>query len=173
MVQVDGLSRPELEAALAKGEMPFLKQLLQREHYRLHTHYSGLPSTTPAVQAELFYGMPCAVPSFSFRDPASQRIVRMYEPGIAAEVEKRLERDGEAGLLTGGSAYSDNFTGGAEEPHFCPSSMGWGPSLRRANPLVLLAFLLTNLYSFLRVGALLVVETVLALVDLLRGTASG
>ncbi|MEX1216154.1 endonuclease/exonuclease/phosphatase family protein [Saccharospirillum sp.] len=173
MIQIDGLSRPELEKALEKGKMPFLKQLLGREHYRLHTHYSGLPSTTPAVQAELFYGTPCAVPSFSFRDPASGRIVRMYEPAIAAEVEKKLEHDGEEGLLKGGSAYSDNFTGGAGESHFCPSSMGWGPSLRKANPLVLIAFLLTNLYSFLRAGALLVVETVLALVDLVRGLVRG
>jgi len=173
MIQVDGLSRPELEKALRKGEMPFLQQLLDREHYRVHSHYSGLPSTTPAVQAELFYGMRCAVPSFSFRDPSSGRIVRMYEPGVAAEVEEKLEREGGEGLLTGGSAYSDNFTGGARESHFCPSSMGWGHSLKRANPVVLIVFLLTNLYSFLRVGALLVVETVLALVDLVRGLVGG
>lgn len=173
MIQVDGLSRPELEIALEKGEMPFLKQLLDREDYRLHTHYSGLPSTTPAVQAELFYGVSCAVPSFSFRDPASGRIARMFEPGMAAEVEKRLVREGGEGLLKGGSAYSDNFTGGARESHFCPSSMGWGPSLRKGNPLVLIVFLLTNLYSLLRVGALLVVETVLALVDLFKSQLSG
>ncbi|GGX63235.1 endonuclease/exonuclease/phosphatase family protein [Saccharospirillum salsuginis] len=173
MIQVDGLSRPELEKALEKGEMPFLKQLLNREQYRLHTHYSGLPSTTPAVQAELFYGKLCVVPSFSFRDPASERIVRMYEPNVAAKVEEDLEREAEEGLLKGGSAYSDNFTGGARESHFCPSSMGWGQSLRKANPLVLIVFLLTNLYSFVRVGALLVVETVLALVDLVRGMVGG
>lgn len=173
MIQVDGLSRTELEKALEKGEMPFLKRLREREHYKVHTHYSGLPSTTPAVQAELFYGIPCAVPSFSFRYPPTGRIVRMYEPGVAAEVEERLERDGEEGLLTGGSAYSDNFTGGAEESHFCASSMGWGRALRSANPLVLIAFLLTNLYSFIRVGALLVVETVLGLVDLVRGLMRG
>ena len=62
MLQIDGLSQPELQRALARGEMPFLRRLLKKEHYTLHAHYSGLPATTPAVQAELFYGVKTAVP---------------------------------------------------------------------------------------------------------------
>lgn len=173
LIQVDGLSRSELEQAIAKNEMPFLKQLMDREHYRVHSHYSGLPSTTPAVQAEIFYGTPCCVPSFSFRNRHSKRIVRMYDPTAAAEVEEWLDREGGEPLLKGGSAYSDNFTGGAAESHFCASSMGWGKALRKANPFVVVTFILANLYSFLRVGALLLLETVLALVDFFRGLVKG
>ncbi len=172
MVQIDGLARPQLERALAHGEMPFLRRLIRREHYHLFSHYSGLPSTTPAVQAELFYGVTTAVPAFAFRDHESRRVVRMYEPDAAAHAEAKLAA-GEPALLAGGSAYADNYTGGAAEPHFCPSSMGWGPALRAANPLVVLAFLVSNLYSFVRVGVLLALELGLALADFVRGLVDG
>src|SRR4030067_737079 len=53
------------------------------------------------------------------------------------------------------------------------SSMGWGPTFRAATPLVLLAFLLSNFYSFLRVAVLLVMELGLALHDFVRGLIAG
>jgi endonuclease/exonuclease/phosphatase family metal-dependent hydrolase len=174
MIQIDGLSQPQFTRALARGELPFLRRLIKREHYQLHAHYSGLPATTPAVQAELFYGVKGAVPAFSFRDHESRRIVRMYEPEAAARVEALLQAgNGNEPLLANGSAYLDNFTGGAEESHFCPSSIGWGSTLRTANPLVLLAFLISNLYSFVRIAVLLLLELGLSLADFVRGISRG
>lgn len=173
MIQIDGLSQSQFEHALKHKEMPFLQRLIKREHYQLHTQYSGLPSTTPAVQAELFYGVKGAVPAFAFRNQASGELVRMFEPDAAARVESLLARTGNGALLKGGSAYSNIYTGGAAESHFCPSSMGWGPTLRGANPLVLLAFVLSNLYSFLRTGVLLLLEVGLALWDFVRGLVGG
>jgi endonuclease/exonuclease/phosphatase family metal-dependent hydrolase len=173
LVQVDGLAQPQLERALRRGEMPFLARLLKREHYAVHAHYSGLPSTTPAVQAELFYGRKGTVPAFSFRARESRQVVRMYETDAATRMEAQHAAEGGEPLLAGGSAYADNFTGGAAESHFCPSSMGWGPILRAANPVVVGAFVLSNLYSFLRVGALMVLEFGLALYDFFRGVHGG
>lgn len=173
LVQIDGLSQRQLEQALERGEMPFLRRLLRRQHYALHAQYSGLPSTTPAVQAELFYGRKSTVPAFSFRELKSHRVVRMYETDAATRLEARHASEGEEPLLEGGSAYVDNFTGGAAESHFCPSSMGWGPMLRAANPAVVVAFGLSNLHSFLRVGVLVVMESGLALYDFFRGVNGG
>ena len=173
MLQIDGLSQPELQQALQRGEMPFLHRLLQREHYTLHAHYSGLPATTPAVQAELFYGIKTAVPAFSFCDHCSGRIVRMLEPDAAAQVEARLEKLSEQPLLKDGSAYANIFTGGAAESHFCASALGWGPALRSANPLVLAVLIMTNLYSVLRIIGLFFLEFGLALSDLVRGLVKG
>lgn len=173
MIQIDGLSQHQFERGLDRGELPFLRRLIKREHYQVHSHYSGLPSTTPAVQAELFYGVKGAVPAFSFRDHATRRTVRMYEPDVAARVEALHTGHGNAALLKGGSAYSDIYTGGAAETHFCASSMGWGPTLRAANPLVMLAFLLGNFYSFLRVAILFLLELGLALLDFVRGLVRG
>ena len=173
LIQIDGLSQSQFEYALQQGNLPFLKRLVLREHYQLHAHYSGLPSTTPAVQAELFYGVKGAVPAFAFKERATGQIVRMYEPGAAARVESRIADLGHDALLNEGSAYSDNFSGGAAEVHFCPSSMGWGPALRGANPLVLLTFLLANFYSLVRTAILLLLEFGLALFDFFHGLIRG
>lgn len=175
LLQVDGLSRPQLEVALRKGEMPFLKKLLLRENYQLNTQYSGLPSSTPAVQAELFYGVKGAVPAFSFVDHESGEIVRMYEPMSALKVEEGILAQQHEGLMQGGSSYSNCFKGGADisESHFCASSIGWGEALRAANPLVLLALGIMNLNSVIRIIVGVVIELVLAVVDFVRGVADG
>src|SRR5262245_31236934 len=77
LIQLDGLSRTQLERALRSGRLPFLRRLLRREGYRLHTHYSGLPATTPAVQGELFFGVRRAVPAFGFFDRRTGRAAEM------------------------------------------------------------------------------------------------
>ncbi|MBE9487415.1 MAG: endonuclease/exonuclease/phosphatase family protein [Chloroflexi bacterium] len=173
MIQIDGLSQQEFERALDRGELPFLHRLIQREHYQVHTQYSGLPASTPAVQAELFYGVKNAVPAFTFKDPQLRRIIRMFEPEAATHVEELLIDSGNEALLKGGSVYVDNFTGGAEEAHFCPASRGWGPAMRAANPLVVFLLLISNLYSFLRTGVLLLLEFTLAVFDFARGFIRG
>jgi hypothetical protein len=97
----------------------------------------------------------------------------MYEPAAATRKESLHDPDGNRGLLAGGSAYADSVTGGAAEAHFCPSAVGWGPALRAANPLVLATFLVTNLYSFVRVAALLVLEFGLGVYDFFGGLLRG
>ncbi|MEN8108179.1 MAG: endonuclease/exonuclease/phosphatase family protein [Pseudomonadota bacterium] len=173
MVQIDGLSHTQLSHALERGEMPFLRRLVKREHYRLHRGYAGVPAATAAFQGELFYGVKAVVPGFSFLDSASGNMVRMFEPAAAASVERELEQKGEEPLLKEGSSYVNNYTGGAAEPHFCAASMGWGPSLRRANPLLVGLLVLSNAWSFVRLAALLMLEFILAIVDCVRGLFGG
>ncbi len=172
MIQVDGLSHTQLNRALEKGKMPFLSDLLKYERYRLHTLYSGLPSSTPGVQGELFYGVKCSVPAFSYKDHDTGKIIRMFDPVAALDIEHKLEKIGDP-LFKGGSAYSDIYTGGAQEPHFCTSSIGWGTILQAANRLALPFFILSNPYSFVRTAVLLLVEFFLAIVDSIRGLIAG
>ncbi|MDO9049649.1 MAG: endonuclease/exonuclease/phosphatase family protein [Methylobacter sp.] len=173
MIQIDGLSQRELERAMKSGEMPFLRRLIRREHYRLHRQYAGVPAATAAVQGELFYGVKGAVPGFNFMERASGRLVRMIEPAAAARVERELATHGGEPLLRGGSCYVDNYTGGAAEAHFCPSSQGWGPALRAANPLVVAFLIASNAYSFLRTAVLVMLELALAAADCARGLIDG
>ncbi len=172
LIQIDGLARPQLEKALSHRRMPFLKKLIKKEHYDLHTLYTGLPSNTPAFQGELFYGIRTCVPAFSFRNRETGEIIKMFEPGSASAIQEKLEKKGE-GLLKDGCAYSNIFSGGAAESTFCAATLDWGKSLRGANPLSMAIFIFWNIWSFIRVGLLLVVETVLAVVDFFRGLIAG
>jgi endonuclease/exonuclease/phosphatase family metal-dependent hydrolase len=172
LIQIDGLSRHQLERAMAKGQLPFLRELLRRHKYRLHTLYSGLPSSTPAMTAELLYGVKSAVPGFSFYDRTSGTVHRMFEPRSAEEIERRLQGQGEP-LLVGGSAYAGIYTGGADEVHFCASAMGLDSLFRVTYPLRLFIIVLFSIYSWVRVVVLLGVEFFLALFDCVRGLIAG
>jgi endonuclease/exonuclease/phosphatase family metal-dependent hydrolase len=172
LVQMDGVSRPQLERAMARGHLPFLKQLLRRQRYTLHSLYSGLPSSTPAMTAELLYGVKCAVPGFSFYNRPSRTVFRMFEPRSAREIDRRLRAQGPP-LLAGGSAYAGIYTGGAAETHFCAATMAFDDLFRRKYPLRLLVILLFSPYSLARVGALIVIELLLAVFDCVRGLMAG
>lgn len=172
LIQIDGLARPQLEAAIANGRMPFMKKLLEQERYRLNTLYPGMPSSTPAVQAEIFYGVKCAVPSFSFYDSKLQRVVRMYDPGAVQKIEDRIKSRRKP-LLAGGTAYSDVYTGGAAENHFCVSYLGFSSLFKKGYPLILLLVTPMYIYSLVRTGVLLMVESVLAVFDFFRGFMEG
>lgn len=175
LIQIDGLSRPQIDKALAAGRMPFLKKLIEKEHYHLDHMYSGVPATTPAVQAEIFYGVKVAVPAFGFMSHESQEMLRMYESNAANQVEERLIETGNEPLLKQGSCYVSVFRAGADndEAHFCPASEGWGPSLKQAGPLALILLVLANLWSVARTVGRLLLELVLSLVDFFRGVTNG
>ncbi len=49
ILQIDGLSHAQFKKAASSGTMPFLNSLLNDDHYSLHSLYSGVPSSTPAV----------------------------------------------------------------------------------------------------------------------------
>jgi endonuclease/exonuclease/phosphatase family metal-dependent hydrolase len=172
IVQIDGLSYRQLRRALARGRMPFLRRLLRRHGHRLHPLYSGLPSATPAMQGELFYGVRTPVPAFSFYDPGFGRVVRMHDPQVAAYVENELEKRGQP-LLKGGTAYMDVYTGGAEEPHFCPSQFHLSHLLGRKGSGAFALALILHPLSLLRVAAVFGLEVMLALVDCMRGVIDG
>nr|WP_010130775.1 endonuclease/exonuclease/phosphatase family protein [Microbulbifer agarilyticus] len=175
LIQIDGLARLQLDRALAEGKMPFLNKLIKNEHYHLDHMYSGVPATTPAVQAEIFYGVKCAVPAFGFMSTDSQEMLRMYESNAATKVEGSLTESGNEPLLQHGSCYVSVFRAGAEhdEAHFCPASQGWGPSLKEAGPKALILMLLVNLWSLIRTAGLLFLEFFLSVVDFFRGLTSG
>ncbi len=171
MVQIDGLGRSALTHAIAAGHMPFLSRLITNDGYRLHAVYLGLPSSTPAVQAELFYGVPCAVPAYAYVDRGSGRLVRMWQHEAAAAVEQRL--GAHRPLLKEGSSYLNLYTGGAVEARFCMASLGWTDPFRTRHPLAIPALIV--LYGSDLIGAAVLVgrELLAAAGGLLTGVARG
>lgn len=174
LIQIDGLARAEVEKAMAAGRMPFLAGLHRRSRYGLATFYPGLPSSTPAVQAELFYGVRTGVPAFSFQNRASGEIGSMFDPELAREFEKQFAGMGE-NLLKGGSSWSNIYSGGAaqEECHFCISSLGMENLFRRSRAGSRLIFALLHFPAVLRIAGLVTLELALGLGDALWGLCRG
>ncbi len=172
LIQIDGLSRAHFKKAVKKGNMPFLGKLVSKEQYKIHPLYSGIPSTTPAVQGELFYGIKAIVPAFSFRDHESKKTYRMYDPEAAAKVEERLCKRGQA-LLKTGSSYGNIYSGGAQKAHFCIVSFGKERLSTGFN--LLKSFFIFYAYSkvFIKSIFLLGIELVLGITDFFRGILSG
>jgi endonuclease/exonuclease/phosphatase family metal-dependent hydrolase len=174
MIQIDGLSRAQMERAMASGRLPFLQRLLRRENYRARTFYSGLPASTPAVQAELFYGARDAVPAFSFLNRDAKRVFDMFDSECAREVETQISEQGD-GLLRGGSSWSNIYTGGAstDDSHFCASRLGIGDTFRKRRVVQAITFPLFHFMAFVRLVALLLAEFIVAIGDLLNGIVRG
>jgi len=174
LIQIDGLSRQELERAVASGRMPFLKELHEKSGYPLRTFYSGVPSTTPAVQGELYYGVKCAVPAFSFREKATGEVGSMFNPQRAMRYEEKLSAQGE-GLLKGGASWSNIYSGGAEseECHFCMSHFGLGNIVRRGHWIARFFFLLMQLPAVIRVLGLVILELGIGIYDAILGFFRG
>lgn len=172
LVQIDGLARSEFERALNHGRLPFLRELIVRSDYRTVSFYSGIPSTTPAVQGELFYGVKGCVPAFEYFDRARRELVRMFSAVAARRVEARLERNGEP-MLRGGSSYSNIYCGGGDEARYCASTFSIDRIRHVDSPTETVGRALWYAASMCRLGGLLIVETVIAAGDFVRGIREG
>jgi endonuclease/exonuclease/phosphatase family metal-dependent hydrolase len=174
LIQIDGLPRRQVEAAMAAGRMPFLRRLRDHGQYPLHTFYSGLPSTTPAVQGELYYGVRAGVPAFSFLDRSIGEVGMLFDPEWARRFEEKFAAHGE-GLLRGGSSWSNIFSGGAapDESNFCVAHAGFGDAWRAGRIHEILMFLLLEFPAMLRITGLVLLELVIGLPEAARGILKG
>jgi endonuclease/exonuclease/phosphatase family metal-dependent hydrolase len=168
ILQIDGLSRKELEAALANGRMPFLRKLMKRGHFDELSFYSGLPSTTPAVQGEVMFGQPTAVPAFQFLDRATGKTCLMYEVECAKTVSAELAAHHQP-LLEGGRSYSNIYAGGAEEARLCAETMDLATLRQMATPFKLAVVFGLYFFTMFRIAGLAVLELLLALWDMVVG----
>jgi endonuclease/exonuclease/phosphatase family metal-dependent hydrolase len=170
ILQIDGLSRKQLDAAMAAGRMPFLRRLMQRGHFNELSFYSGLPSTTPAVQAEVMFGVRTAVPAFQFLDRKSGRTCLMYEVECAKAVGGALAAEHQP-LLEGGRSYSNIYAAGAEEARLCAETMDLKTLRQMATPWKIFVAMGLYFFTILRVAFLAVIEFGLAVADMLVGLA--
>ncbi len=170
IIQIDGLARKQLEAAIAKGRMPFISKLLRQNHYDKLSFYSGLPSTTPAVQAEVMFGARCAVPAFQFFHRESGKTAMMYEQEWAHRVGEQLSKTHQP-LLEGGRSYSNIYAAGASEARLCAETMDLASIREMTSGWKLAIVFLLYGFTILRVIGLSLLELFIALFDMIRGLA--
>lgn len=167
LIQIDSLSYDDLTHAVHRGWMPFVKQLLGRERYAMKHLYSGVPSSTPSVQGELFYGVRRSVPAFEYLDHCG-KIFILHNPGVCREIEGRLAAKAE-GILKGGASYGNIFSGGAEESHFCLGALDSQSYWKTLLPYAWLLVLVFNPLSILHAAYAVIFDLGTAAVEFFRG----
>jgi hypothetical protein len=113
IVQLDGVSAPLLRWAVRAGNLPNMGRWLRDGTHRLASFHTGVPATTPAVQAGILYGDVRQVPAFRWYEKAQRRLMVTNRPRDAAEIERRLST-GTGLLRDGGVSISNVFPGDAE-----------------------------------------------------------
>jgi endonuclease/exonuclease/phosphatase family metal-dependent hydrolase len=168
ILQIDGLSRKEFDAALARKKLPFLKSMIDAGYFRRISFYSGLPSTTPAVQAEVMYGIPCAVPAFQFLHRESGRVFTMSENECVAGIVKERFSNA-APLLKGGASYSNLYSGGADATSCCVETASLLKIFTWTKVWKVIAVLPLYSWTLLRVAVLVGIELGISVMDAVYG----
>ncbi len=119
-IQIDGLSYPHLKMALDRGYMPNIQRHLNRG-FVAREYQAGLPSTTPAAQAAIFYGENGGIPGFRWFEKSTGLLISCNDPDHVQRFRENLFAD-KIGLLSGGSSYSNILDGGAARSIFTVSS---------------------------------------------------
>jgi uncharacterized membrane protein YvlD (DUF360 family) len=156
IVEIDGLSTPALEAALAAGYMPILSRWLHSGRFRLRSWNCGLPSQTSSSQAGILYGRNDNIPAFRWYEKSDQRLMISNRPWTASEIHERIS-DGTGLLANDGSSLTNLVSGDAPNTAMTMSSLldGAGAMRQRSYGYYLL-FL--NPYSFSRTLVLMLGE---------------
>jgi hypothetical protein len=128
VIQLDALSHDDLLHAVRRGYAPNLKRLLERRGWELRRYPAGLPGATPAAQAAMFFGTKDRIPAFRFYEKDGGRTVVGSKP---ADVQHMRDRLPEAGILSGGSSYTNIFDGGAERAVFTMAARAPQPFLAK------------------------------------------
>ena len=123
IIEIDGLAYDYLRQALREGYMPYLSRLILSRNLRLTRWRCGLPSTTPASQAGILYGNNWDIPGFRWYDKATGESIMCKLPGVVRAIQERIAA-GRAGLLRGGSSYTNMFDGDARLSLFTLSALG-------------------------------------------------
>ncbi|MBI3183970.1 MAG: alkaline phosphatase family protein [Myxococcales bacterium] len=133
LIHLDGVPRMLVAEAVRSGKMPFLSSLVRSGAYHLDSAFWGSPSSTPAFQAGLLYGLRHPnLPAYHWYDRQLGRIVRMNCPTDARAVEARLDLTARGSLLEGGgTAYLSLFQAYAQSP-LCMTSLAHGGQMARA-----------------------------------------
>lgn len=122
IIQVDGLAHDHLVQVLARGGAPYIKRLIGVGRLRLTSWHSGLPSTTPAVQAGIMFGRNWDIPGFRWFDKSNRRAIVCKIPATVLGIQRRVA-DGRPGILRGGSSYYNMFDGDADRALFTLSAL--------------------------------------------------
>jgi len=167
-IQIDGLSHAHLGAAMEMGYAPHLQRMLRRGEFVLHPWRSGLPCTTPYVQAGIMFGNNEDIPAFRWYDKDSGESVVCKPPSTLKAIQDRISA-GRRGILSGGSSFVNMFDGDASLSVFTLGAMNRKRLFENVRGLGLLLLFALNPFRSLKMIGLAIWEY---LTDLVQRTSA-
>jgi hypothetical protein len=155
-LEIDGMSKPVLERAMANGYAPTLARWIEEGSHRLVGWETDLSSQTSASQAGILHGSNENIPAFRWWDRQEKRIVASSSPDDVARLEKE-HSDGNGLLADNGASRGNLFSGDAPYVMNTASTI---KDLSRFHTLDFYAFFL-NPYSVARTLLLTIWDIVL------------
>jgi len=113
ILHIDGLGFEDAKRAIENGHMPFLKKLLTEEEYEILRYRSGVPSTTPYVQAGILYGDNKEIPGFRWWDRTKKQMIQVAGNKSFYDVDELYFNNSEP-LLKKGAAIASLYAGGSK-----------------------------------------------------------
>jgi uncharacterized membrane protein YvlD (DUF360 family) len=164
MLEIDGLSYYHMQKALAEGYMPTLKNLADKQGYKLWRVETGVPSMTSSCQAGILYGDNYDIPSFRWFDRDLNRfIVSQLDAGL---LDARYSKG--QGLVRGGSSIGNMLNGDALKSIFVIATMKQASkeeAHQRAQDIYLL---MLNPYFFIRSVIMLFADAIVEVLQYAR-----
>ena len=114
ILQIDGLACEILHEARKKGICPFLDSLITEQKYTVGKYFSGIPSSTIVVDAELFYGTHEGIVSFTWIDRKKKQFRFGINNVSIHAVEEELKKTNTP-LMIGGSSLMFAYGAGAQQ----------------------------------------------------------
>ena len=121
-IEIDGLSAPLLEQALADGWMPNLARWQAEGTHLLNEWETDLSSQTSASQAGILLGDNTGIPAFRWYDKPEGRLRVSSSIATARDLEQRLSTG--KGLLIDGASRWNVFSGDAPDSLVTYSTLG-------------------------------------------------
>ncbi|MGQ9552999.1 MAG: alkaline phosphatase family protein [Anaerolineae bacterium] len=150
VVQIDGLGHDSLLDAITKGYAPYIGSLLRSGQAEALRWFTGLPSTTPYVQAGIMFGSTYDIPGFRWYDKAKETAIVCKYPGVMSHLQAQVSY-GRRGILEGGASYANMFDGGASISLFTLSAFGRTSLIEKVGGLGLFLVLLFSPIRVLRI----------------------
>ncbi|HMT22663.1 MAG TPA: alkaline phosphatase family protein, partial [Promineifilum sp.] len=157
VLQLDGLSYYHLQDALARGYMPNIARMIEKDGYVLSRTDCGLSSKTSACQAGILYGDNYDIPAFRWFDKAENRL---YVAGSDAAIINARYGGGN-GLLRDGVSINNLLDGDARLSLLTATDLTGGEDEERKARARDIYLLLLNPHFFLRVVGKFIGEALL------------
>jgi uncharacterized membrane protein YvlD (DUF360 family) len=122
ILEIDGLSRPVLQAAVTSGYMPYLAGWLRAGSHKLDSWDCGLPSQTSSSQAGILCGNNFDIPAFRWYEKETGRLIVTNHPSDVSEIERRVS-SGEGLLSDRGCSVGNLLSGDAARSVLTMSTM--------------------------------------------------